>query len=114
MTPLRDALMPLYRWVREQYGLDPGPVIVQVGQHRLEIPPLPAMPEPPRLTELQRRILSYVANGPKTLDAIASHLDYDRSTLHRRALKPLMHAGLVENKTGSGYELTPAGEAELE
>jgi len=102
---LRDALAPLYRWVREQYGLDPGPVIVQVGQHRLEIPPLPAMPEPPRLTELQRRILAYLESGPKTADAIAAHLDYDRSTLLRRAIKPLMQQGIITNG-GQGYELS--------
>lgn len=38
---LRQALAPLYRWIREQYGCDPGAISVSVGPHRLKLPPMP-------------------------------------------------------------------------
>lgn len=113
---LRDILSPLYRWIREQYGLDAGPVIVQVGQHRLEIPPLPAITHSVTdivMTQVQREILTYLLTGPKTLDAISAKLDHDRSSLHRRHLKPLLTKGLV-GKSKEGYVLTPAGLAEAD
>ena len=117
MNSLKDALAPLYRWIRDTYGLDAGPVIVRVGQYRLEVPPITTActqhQESKDLTSIQREVMTYLLTGPKTLDAISAKTGYDRSGLHRRHLKPLMASGLV-SKSKDGYVLTPAGRAEAD
>ena len=112
MYSLKEALTPLYRWIRDTYGLDAGPVIVRVGQYRLEVPPILSVCTQPKevkdLTSIQKEVMAYLLTGPKTLDAISAKTGYDRSGLHRRYLKPLLANGLIA-KSKEGYILTPAG-----
>lgn len=65
------------------------------------------------LTDLQRRTLAVLVEvgKPIGLEALAAKMDYDRSNLHRRALKVLLDCGLIENHDRAGYAITARGKA---